>query len=173
MKYFDAMHNMYPYEGMIPQEEVVYTCSDELWDDFCANPGKYIWVGDELVLNPEWEKIKRQRLDQLTLTPADVERALLKAKGWDFEDLKTFMKAQGYTDLQIKAIGVELRANNFFRGATMGEEPNVIRIVDTIGALLGYTPDDMDYLFENKELPSTEPISDEETLLNSSDEIEG
>jgi len=59
---------------------------------------------------------------------------------------------QGYTDLQIKAIGVELRANDFFRGATLDN----IRIVDAIGALLGYTSADMDYLFEHKELPATE-----------------
>lgn len=70
----------------------------------------------------------------------------------DFEDLKVFLKTQGYTDLQIKAIGVELRANDFFRGATLDN----IRIVDAIGALLGYTSADMDYLFEHKELPATE-----------------
>ena len=93
----------------------------------------------------------------MTLTPSDVERALLKAKGMDFEDMKKFLKDEcGFTDLQIKAIGVELRANDFFRGATMGEEPNEIRIVDTIGALLGYDEDDMDYLFENKTLPAIE-----------------
>lgn len=94
---------------------------------------------------------ERERLDALTLTPADVERALLAAKGWDFDDLKAFLKSRGYTDLQIKAIGVELRANDFFRGAVL--KGTNIRIVDTIGALLGYTSDDMDYLFENKELP--------------------
>ena len=74
----------------------------------------------------------------------------------DFDDLKAFLKTQGYMDSQIKAIGVELRAKDFYRGATMGEEPNVIRIIDTVGALLGYSSDDMDYLFENKELPVKE-----------------
>jgi hypothetical protein len=113
----------------------------------------------------EKEAIERARLDSLTLTPSDVERALLKAKGMDFDDLKAFLKEEGFTDLQIKAIGVELRANNFYRGATMGEAPQQIRIVDTIGALLGYTPEDMDYLFENKELPEkeVEPETDTDT----------
>ena len=101
----------------------------------------------------DYEQQERLRLDALHLTPSDVERALLKAKNWDFEDLKVFLKEQGYSDLQIKAIGIELRANIFFRGATMGEEPNKIRIVDSIGALLGYSSEDMDYLFEHKELP--------------------
>lgn len=100
----------------------------------------------------ETEEQRRQRLDNLTLTPSDVERALLAAKGWDFDDLKTYLKhEQNYTDLQIKAIGIELRANDFYRGATL--KGTNIRIVDTIGALLGYTPDDMDYLFEHKQLP--------------------
>ena len=81
---------------------------------------------------------------------------ILKVKGWNFEDLKNFLREEGYTDIQIKAIDIELRANNFFRGATIGEEPNKIRIVDTIGELLGYTSEDMDYLFTYKELPMKE-----------------
>ena len=99
---------------------------------------------------------ERLRLDSLTLTPSDVERALFKAKGWDFEDLKTYLRAQGYTELQVKAISIELRANDFYRGATLGET----RIVDAIGLLLGYTSADMDYLFEHKELPTPEPESE-------------
>lgn len=94
---------------------------------------------------------RRQRIDAMTLTPSDVERALLAARGWDFDDLKAFLKTQGYTDLQIKAIGVELRANDFYRGAVL--KGTNIRIVDTIGTLLGYDSDAMDYLFMNKELP--------------------
>lgn len=112
----------------------------------------------------EQQEQQRQRIDSLTLTPSDVERALLKAKGMDFDDLKAFLKESGYTDLQIKAIGVELRANNFYRGATMGEAPQQIRIVDAIGTLLGYTSDDMDYLFLNKELPAKEEEEPEEEV---------
>lgn len=123
--------------------------------------GKYIAQDGVLVRNPNWEKEQeekeRQRIDNLKLTPSDVERALLKAKGMDFDDLKAFLKTKGYDDLTIKAIGVELRANDFFRGATF----NGIRIVDVIGALLGYTPGDMDYLFEHKELPEAEPNIEE------------
>ena len=116
----------------------------------------YIISNNTLIENPNYEHDKqereRQRKDQLTLTPSDVERALLKARGMDFEDLKVFLKSKGYTDAQIKAIGVELRANDFFRGATLGEPP--VRIVDALGALLGYSIEDMDYLFEHKELPN-------------------
>lgn len=130
--------------------------TEEVYNRFKEDNLYYIWDGETIIDNPNYEQDaqarERAELDQMTLTPSDVERALLKAKGWDFEDLKAFLKTKGYTDIQIKAVGVELRANDFFRGATLGE----IRIVDAIGALLGYSPADMDYLFEHKELPSEE-----------------
>lgn len=130
--------------------------TEEVYNNFIEDNDRYIYSDGEIIENPDYEEIKRQKhrqeLDALTLTPSDVERALLKAKGMDFEDLKAFLKNKGYTDLQIKAIGVELRASDFFRGATL----NGIRIVDTIGGLLGYTTDEMDYLFIHKDLPNGE-----------------
>ena len=95
---------------------------------------------------PEQE---RERLDSLTLTPADVERALYKAKGMDFEDLKTLI-AQSLPQVDLKGLAIEFRAKDFYRGATTGG----MRLFDVVGQLLGYTIQDMDYLFENKELPS-------------------
>lgn len=130
--------------------------TEEVYNNFIEDNDRYIYSDGEIIENPDYEETKRQKhreeLDALTLTPSDVERALLKAKGMDFEDLKAFLKNKGYTDLQIKAIGVELRASNFFRGATL----NGIRIVDAIGGLLGYTTEDMDYLFIHKDLPNGE-----------------
>lgn len=130
-------------------------------DEWVETQDEYVIEGDEYVIKDSaWEARERvrerERLDNLKLTPSDVERVLLKVKGWNFEDLKNFLREEGYTDIQIKAIDIELRANNFFRGATIGEEPNKIRIVDTIGELLGYTSEDMDYLFTYKELPMKE-----------------
>lgn len=144
-------------EGGIDYPITNVEVSAEVYNTYIADNDRYIYSDGAIIENPDYEEIKRQKhrqeLDALTLTPADVERALLKAKGMDFEDLKTFLKNKGYTDLQIKAIGVELRASDFFRGATL----NGIRIVDAIGGLLGYTTDDMDYLFIHKELPSETP----------------
>lgn len=91
---------------------------------------------------------ERQELDALTLTPADVERALYKAKGWDFEDLKAYIHEQ-LPQVDIKAIAIEFRAKDFYRGAEAGG----MRLFDVIGALLGYSIEDMDYLFRRKELP--------------------
>ena len=91
---------------------------------------------------------ERQRIDALTLTPADVERALYREKGMDFEDLKALI-AQQLPQVDIKGLAIEFRAKDFFRGAVAGG----IRLFDVVGALLGYSPADMDYLFINKELP--------------------
>lgn len=103
-------------------------------------------------LTPEEIEVKeRQRLDRLTLTPADVERALYKAKGMDFEDLKALIVQQIPT-IDIKGLSIEFRAKDFYRGAVASG----MRLFDVVGALLGYTPADMDYLFENKELPQEE-----------------
>ena len=94
--------------------------------------------------------IERARLDALTLTPSDVERAIYYSDlGMDFEDLKGYIKEKA-PSIDIKGLAIEFRANNFYRGAV---DKNGNRIIDMIGALLGYTPEDMDYLFENKELP--------------------
>jgi hypothetical protein len=104
----------------------------------------------------EKEAIERQRLDALTLTPADVERALYKAKQMDFEDLKALI-VQALPTVDIKALSIEFRAKDFYRGAMAGG----MRLFDVVGALLGYTPDDIDYLFENKELPEKEEPTEE------------
>ena len=118
---------------------------------------EYVLEGDEYVLKDEaWEERERQRerarLDALTLTPADVERALYKAKKMDFNDLKALI-AEQLPQVDIKGLAIEFRARDFYRGA----EANGMRLFDVVGALLGYTPNDMDYLFENKELPESEP----------------
>lgn len=120
----------------------------------------YIYDNGEIVLNPNYEQEQqakeRERLDALTLTPADVERALYKAKGMDFEDLKALI-VQALPTVDIKGLSIEFRAKDFYRGAVA----NGIRLFDTVGALLGYTTADMDYLFENKELPTDEEDEEE------------
>ena len=52
--------------------------------------------------------------------------------------------------ITVKGLAIEFRANNFYRGAV---DRNGNRIIDMVGALLGYTPEDMDYLFIHKQLP--------------------
>lgn len=135
--------------------------SEEVFNAIVEDKDTYIWDGVDVVVNPDYEEIKRreerQRLDALTLTPADVERALYRAKGMDFEDLKTLITEQIPT-IDIKALSIEFRAKDFYRGAEAGG----MRLFDVVGQLLGYTSDDMDYLFTHKELPSKEEEESEE-----------
>lgn len=99
----------------------------------------------------EKQEQERQAKDAMTLTPADVERALYKAKGMDFEDLKALI-VQALPTVDIKGLSIEFRAKDFYRGAMAGG----LRLFDVVAPLIGYTPDDMDYLFEHKELPDKE-----------------
>ena len=93
----------------------------------------------------ELEQEEQMRKNMLFLTAADVERAIYKAKGMDFDDIIEFVKSNPPEGLDIKGLKIELRANNFYRG-----NPYVAQI----GELLGYSSDDLDYLFENKEFKS-------------------
>ncbi len=127
----------------------------------------------EIIKNPDYEEqIKakeREKLDKLFLTGSDVERAIYKSKGMDFDDIFEFVKdlkeksenPQSSEDFKIneneeiftvlknidlKALKIELKANNFYRGNPY---------INQIGALLGYSIDELDYLFLNKELSET------------------
>lgn len=115
-----------------------YICSESNITDGTLNPN----------FEQEYQERERLKLDSLTLTPADVERALYKAKEMDFDDLKDLI-VQRIPQVDIKALSIEFRAKDFYRGATA----NGMRLFDVVGALLGYSTADMDYLFEHKELP--------------------
>lgn len=109
--------------------------------------------------NEEIQQQERQRLDFLILTPSDVERALYYSPlQMDFDDLKALI-AEKAPQIDLKGLAIEFRANNFYRGA-VDKDGN--RIIDMVGAILGYTPEDMDYLFEHKQLPvrEEEPVTE-------------
>ena len=115
----------------------------------------YQYYNGQFLTPEEVAVLERQRKDALTLTPADVERALYKAKGMDFEDLKALI-AQQLPQVDLKGLAIEFRAKDFYRGAVA----NGMRLFDVVGQLLGYSSDDMDFLFENKSLPSDEQQED-------------
>ena len=127
--------------------------SIKITEEAYNNIDHYIWDGEEIILDPDYDEKQRQkerqRLDALTLTPADVERALYKEKQMDFEDLKALIHTQ-LPQIDIKELSIEFRAKDFYRGATASG----IRLFDVVGALLGYTPADMDILFLTKNLPA-------------------
>ena len=90
----------------------------------------------------EAEKVKQEaeRIAMLKLTAADVERGIYKAKGMDFEDIVEYLKIYPQEGLDIKALKIELRANHFYRGNPY---------VNAIGALLGFTSEQLDKFFED------------------------
>ena len=83
----------------------------------------------------ELNQEERNRKDMLALTRCDVLKALYQAKGITPNDIKALLKDN------VEAL-IELEyAQNFYRGHPM---------IKTIGEQLGFTSDDLDYLFENK-----------------------
>ena len=124
--------------------------SEEVHNSYIKDNLKYVWNGSEIVLNPDYEEEKakqqREELDRLTLTPADVERALYKAKGMDFDDLKALI-AEKIPSIDLKGLAIEFRAKDFYRGATA----NHLRLFDVVGQLLNITSEQLDKFFETKD----------------------
>lgn len=115
-----------------------------------TNENETILDGELLTLE-EAEEIKKQkeaeRIALLNLTAADVERAIYKAKSMDFEDivtqLETLKQVDGDNlDIDVKALKIELRANNFYRGNPY---------IDAVGNLLGFTSEQLNEFFETND----------------------
>ena len=96
---------------------------------------------EEIIINPDYEALQEQieceRINMFSLTAADVERAIYKVKGLDFDDILELVKDNPSVD--AKALKIELKANNFYRGNPY---------VSTIGNLLGFTEEQLDKFFE-------------------------
>jgi len=86
------------------------------------------------------EQEEKERVAKLYLTAADVERGIYKAKGMDFEDIVAYVTQLQPEGLDIKALKIELKANNFYRGNLY---------VNAIGALLGFSEKQLDEFFED------------------------
>ena len=101
----------------------------------------------------EIEQKEKERIAKLYLTGADVERGIYKAKGMDFDDIIAFVMANPPEGLDVKALKIELKANNFYRGNPY---------VNAVGELLGFTTEQLDYFFEHKTFPEqeTEVVND-------------
>lgn len=103
------------------------------------------------LINPNYEteqaEIEEKRIAMLNLTAADVERAIYKVKGMDFDDVVSLVETQSLSEddkpsIDIKALKIELRANNFYRGNPY---------INTVGTLLGFSEKQMDEFFETND----------------------
>lgn len=100
----------------------------------------YQWyLSDKCPMKTDEEKRQeeRERINKLSLTAADVERAIYKVKGLDFDDILELVKDN--PNIDSKALKIELKANNFYRGNPY---------VSAIGNLLGFTEEQLDKFFE-------------------------
>ena len=111
------------------------------------------------------EEIAHQELERkakLFLTGADVERGIYQAKGMDFDDILAFVMTNPPMGLDVKALRIELKANNFYRGNPY---------VNAVGTLLGFTSEQLDNFFETNDytvlLP---PVEEEEPVEEVVDE---
>lgn len=138
-------------------EYMVYDSIEETSENYQLYDGRYL-------LSEEIQQKERERIDMLSLTAADVERAIYKAKGMDFDDVIAAVEAaneastvseEGTTSaIDIKALKIELKANNFYRGNPY---------IDAVGELLGFTGAQLDAFFETNDytkLLSQEAVED-------------
>lgn len=96
---------------------------------------------------------ERQRLDLLNLTKADVLLALYQDKGLTPDDIKAMLKDN------VPALIKFDYASSYYRGD---------EVVNALGLALGYTTEEMDYLFKNKKFPE-KPVEPVEPADNDSD----
>ena len=87
-----------------------------------------------------YEQQEKERIALLNMTGADVERAIYKVKGIDFDDILAMVKDNPAID--EKALKIEFKANNFFRGNPY---------IERVGSLLGFTGKMLDKFFDTKD----------------------
>lgn len=117
------------------QEELENALQFMVYDTIEETQEKYILYNGKYLLANQVAQEERNRKDMLALTRCDVLKALYQAKGITPNDIKVLLKDN------VEAL-IELEyAQNFYRGHPM---------IKAIGEQLGFTSDDLDYLFENK-----------------------
>lgn len=114
-------------------------------DEVIETDDEYVLDGDEYILKDDaWvdkqAQIERERIAKLNLTSADVERGIYKAKGMDFDDVIELVQNLQPDGVDIKALKIELKANNFYRGNPY---------VEVVGKILGFTEKQLDEFFED------------------------
>ena len=112
-----------------------------LYNAYAENPDMYIWNGYEVVIDPEYEakqaQKEKERIGNLKLTKREVFLALYNDSGVTPNDIKSVI-ADPATLIEFEY------ATEYYRGNPL---------IDAIGSSLGYSKEELDYLFENKCFP--------------------
>lgn len=154
MIYFDENKQTYGFKI----EEPVCMIEDEIWEKYAGRDnwdiidGQFIDITDTEEYKEKVAQKERERLNTLSLTAADVERALYKARNLDFDDVLELVKDN--PDIDFKALKIELKANNFYRGNPL---------ISSIGAVLGISETQLDEFFETNDYTKLLPEDNKET----------
>lgn len=116
-------------------------------DKYKISNGNVIAKAADEYLQEQAQK-ERQRLDLLNLTKADVLLALYEDKGLTPDDIKAMLKDN------VPALIKFDYASSYYRGD---------EVVNALGLALGYSTEEMDYLFENKKFPQDEAETPDNT----------
>ena len=128
---------------IVDEEALNIEVTEEQFNLYKEKGNNYFKFEDnEIILNPDYEAEEltkeRTRLDMLNLTKADVLLALYEDKGITPDDIKEMLKDN------VPALIKFDYASSYYRGD---------EVVNALGLALGYTTEEMDYLFENKTFP--------------------
>ena len=149
---------------IVDEEALNIEVTEEQFNLYKEKGNNYFKFEDnEIILNPDYEAEEltkeRARLDMLNLTKADVLLALYEDKGITPDDIKDLYEDKGITPDDIKEMLKDNvpalikfdYASSYYRGD---------EVVNALGLALGYTTEEMDYLFENKKFPEkpVEPV---------------
>jgi len=79
--------------------------TEELYNTFNAEPDKYMWNGTEVVENPDYEEIKRQkeqaRIMEMKMTPLDFLKAI-EQYGITYDMVKQFMEQNPLVERELR-----------------------------------------------------------------------
>lgn len=143
--YTQEQYNQKVDEANAQGKKLYILVENDIGNLVIAEVGYYICYKDNMTdgtINENWEKeqeeAERERLNMLSLTKREVFLALYRDKGITPEQLRAQIQS---TEALIEFDYAEL----YFRGNPL---------INSIGAMLGYTSEQLDYLFINKEFPN-------------------
>ena len=126
------------------QDTIAFTMPQYLGLEIKEVQEGYVIYNFEIMTVEEMEEKQaqkeRERIALLNMTSADVERAIYKVKGMDFDDILAMVKDNPTID--EKALKIEFKANNFFRGNPY---------IEQVGLVLGFTSEMLDKFFDTKD----------------------
>lgn len=130
------------------------------YKDYIKNPDKYIFNGETIVLNPnyeaEQEAKEKERIAQLNMTRGDFFEGLILSVGKDEDDVLALIDVIDLTETERKIYKSRVKnALDFYRGYPL---------IDVMCGYLGINPDSMTLFFETKDYTHLIPIPEEPTV---------